>query len=112
MARKPTPRLAELQEQLGHTDDFIRILQQTRAELVAEIKAERLKADAEAARAQMGFATNVLARWDQGMTAAEIATALRRPKREIERTLAQWRKAQGTTVRRGRLLEERRKTRK
>jgi len=68
---------------------------------------EQARIDEEDSRSKAGLQANVLSRWDQGMTSADIARALKRSPQQVERIIGKWRKEQGVKVRRGRQLPER-----
>lgn len=111
-ARKlDSPQLRSMHWKLSEVEAIRAELSRQREALRQEILTEQARLVAEAAKAQRGFILNVMARWEQNMTVPEIARSLSRPAREVERALAEGRKASGITVRRGRQVPERRRLR-
>jgi DNA-directed RNA polymerase specialized sigma24 family protein len=106
-----SPALKDLRARLHAIEAALAELRQERDAVRAAIDAERAQAADEAKKAEAGQRMNVLARWEQGMTSVEIAAAMSIPKSTVERFIGEYRKAEGVTVRRGRVLKERRQLR-
>jgi predicted transcriptional regulator len=109
--RLNSPQLRSIRWKLSQIEAMLAELRRQREALRQEILTEEAQLAAEAAKAQKGLVMNVMARWEQDMTVPEIADALGRPRREVERALAEGREARGVKVRRGRKVPERRRVR-
>jgi CRP-like cAMP-binding protein len=108
---RDNPLLCELKAQLHELEATIKHCQSERFAVHEQIALERARIQEEQARAQAGLVNNVLARWEQDMTAPDIAKALRCTQGEVQRILNAWRKQEGVKIRRGRKVRERRTTR-
>lgn len=109
--RRDSPQLQAMRAKLQGLEAQISEMRLERDALRKDIAEEQTRLTAEATKSRAGLALNVTARWDQNMTAAEIATALGITRAAVERILAEQRHVDGVTVRRGRKLKENRKVR-
>ena len=103
-----TPRLRELKKRLEQLDKLIRDCKAERIVLRSEMAQERQKERVKKSEDGVALERQIIARWETGMSARDIARATNQDARQIERIIDVWRQREGVTIRRGHTIPERR----